>query len=121
MIRCHFPLGKAGAQLDTIPNMTKEFALLTAQFALMKGLLIGVAGHYRGAFTVEHVVHTVQAASKHFEHHPEFLTEAHSLLMENQMDGARGLAILLRNTDPVAPRPVAPPIYAPAPLVGTQA
>ena len=77
--------------------MTREFALLTAQFALMKGLLIGVAGFHRETFSAEHVVHTVQAAAKHFEHHPEFLNEAHDLLVESQMDGARGLAILLRH------------------------
>jgi lysine-N-methylase len=119
-LRCHFPFGKSGSQLGTIPNTTREFALLTAQFALMKGLLIGVAGHHREAFSVAHVVHTVQAASKHFEHHPEFLNQAHTLLMENQMDGARGLAILLRNTEPAAPKPTVPSVHLPVPQVGTQ-
>jgi len=53
----------------------------------MKGLLIGVAGFHREHFSASHVVHTVQAASKHFEHHPEFLTMAHALLVEKRMDG----------------------------------
>ena len=119
-LRCHFPFGKSGSEVGAIPNSTREFALLTAQFALMKGLLIGVAGHHREAFSVAHVVHTVQAASKHFEHHPEFLNQAHTLLMENQMDGARGLAILLRNTEPAAPKPTVPSIHLPVPQVGTQ-
>jgi hypothetical protein len=77
--------------------MTREFILLTAQFTLMRGLLIGVAGHHGPAFPQAHVVHPVQAASKHFEHHPEFLETAHALLVESRMDDARGLAILLRN------------------------
>jgi len=53
----------------------------------------------------------VQSAAKHFEHHPEFLKLAHELLMERQMDGARGTAILLRNvgkeetTTAPSPRP----------------
>jgi len=46
------------------------------------------------------VVHTVQTASKHFEHHSEFLSQAHALLVESQMDGPAGSAILLRNTVP---------------------
>jgi lysine-N-methylase len=97
ILRCQFPYGKDGMPPGAVPIMSKEFALLTAQFTLVKGLLIGVAGFHREQFGAEHVVHTVQAAAKHFEHHPEFLTSAHNLLVESRMDGARGMAILLRN------------------------
>ena len=97
VIRCQFPFGREGMRAGAQPSMDREFALLTAQFALMKGLLIGVAGFHGERFAAEHVVHTVQAAAKHFEHHPEFLKLAHGLLVESGMDGARGLAILLRN------------------------
>jgi lysine-N-methylase len=113
VLRCRFPFGSVSQQKPL--SMAREFALLTAQFALMKGLLIGVAGFHREAFAAEHVVHTVQAASKHFEHHPEFLNLAHELLVESRMDGARGLAILLRNTEPKAPRPASTEIHTPAP------
>ena len=92
------------------PSLSREFARLTAQFALIKGLLIGVAGRYRDGFSSEHVVHTVQAASKHFEHHPEFLNMAHTLLVESRLDGARGTAILLRNADPTVPRQPVPAV-----------
>jgi lysine-N-methylase len=95
IVRCRFPLGREGVRA----GRAREFALLAAQFVLMRGLLIGVAGHYGAAFSTAHVVHTVQAASKHFEHHPEFLSMAHTLLVERGMDGARGLAILLRNAE----------------------
>ena len=63
----------------------------------MRGILIGVAGHYRDQFSTEHVVHTVQAASRHFEHHPEFLSSAQALVAESRLDGIAGLSILLRN------------------------
>jgi lysine-N-methylase len=102
IVRCQFPFGKegmraAGQPNRAQPNKSREFDLLVAQFTLIRGLLIGVAGHHRAAFSEAHVVHTVQAASKHFEHHPEFLSMAHALLAESGMDGARGSAILLRN------------------------
>jgi lysine-N-methylase len=97
ILRCQFPFGKAGMLQGAKPDKAREFALLAAQFALMRGLLIGVAGHQREAFTTEDVVHAVQAASKHFEHHPEFLDMAYALLKEKEMDGQRGLAILLRD------------------------
>src|SRR5208282_5161242 len=51
------------------------------------------------SFSTAHIVHTVQAATKHFEHHPEFLSMAHTLLVESRMDGINGLAILLRNAE----------------------
>ena len=99
IVRCQFPFGKEGMLAGRQTNKTREFALLAAQFTLMRGLLIGVAGHHGTAFAATHVVHTVQAASKHFEHHPEFLSMAHSLLVESGMDGVRGLAILLGSAE----------------------
>jgi len=122
ILRRQFPFG-CDALDNPLPaqiSMTDEFAKLTAQFALMKGLLIGVAGFHRERFAPEHVVHTVQAATKHFEHHPEFLDLAHKLLVESQLDGARGVAILLRNAEPLAPRPAVPGIHAPEPQAGTR-
>jgi lysine-N-methylase len=99
IVRCQFPFGKEGMKAGEQPNKTREFAQLAAQFALTRGLLIGVAGHHGAAFADPHVVHTVQAASKHFEHHPEFLSMAYELLRESGMDGARGMAILLRDAE----------------------
>ena len=97
IIRCLFPYGREGMEPGSVPQMTREFAKLTAQFALIRGLLIGVAGFHGTAFSTAHVVATVQSAAKHFEHHPEFLKLAYELLLESRMDGARGIAILLRN------------------------
>lgn len=102
ILRCQFPFGKDAMRNGTQPSMTREFALLAAQFALMRGLLIGVAGFHGKAFSTDHVVHTMQSASKHFEHHTEFLNLAYALLVEHKMDGARGLATLLRNAAPGA-------------------
>jgi len=130
IVRCEFPFGKEGMKAGTHPAMEREFALLTAQFALMRGLLIGVAGHHGRSFSTTQVVHTVQAATKHFEHHPEFLSMAHALLVESRMDGLTGLAILLRNAGTGGPeksqgvgesRPASWEIYAPVPQDGRSA
>ena len=119
IFRCQFPFGKDGKLPGANPSVAKEFALLTTQFALMKGLLIGVSGFYRDGFNTEHVVHTFQAAAKHFEHHPSFLELAHNLLVETQMDGARGLTILLRNGRVNVSRPPLPGTYVPGMPVGS--
>ena len=47
-----------------VPDRAREFATLMAQFALIRGLLIGVAGHHGVAFSSQHVVATVQTAAK---------------------------------------------------------
>jgi lysine-N-methylase len=102
IIRCQFPFGREAMRTGTSSSLSREHALLTAQFALIKGFMIGVAGFHGQAFSTDHVVHTVQSVSKHFEHHSEFLNQAHALLVESQMDGDRGAAILLRNDRPVS-------------------
>lgn len=103
MFRRQFPFGLKDGEIDAAPSPAREFALLATQFALIKGLLIGVAGFYRERFSTAHVVHTVQAASKHFDHSPEFLEEARALLETTGRDSAHGLTMLLRNHDaPVA-------------------
>jgi lysine-N-methylase len=120
ILRCQFPFGRDGMKEGASPSVAREFSILTAQFALMKGLLIGVAGFHREGFSKEDVVHTVQAASKHFDHHPDFFNEAHILLVESRMDGARGMAILLKNAGPVA-TDTAPSIFVPGPMPVTAA
>jgi len=118
ILRCQFPFGPEGMKEGATHSMTREFVQLAAQFALMKGLLIGVAGFHRESFSAAHVVHTAQAAAKHFEHHPEFLNLAYQLLVESGMDGARGMAILLRNADPIAQKSAARAKEAPGPRAG---
>lgn len=103
-----FPLGRG----QTV-SPTHEFTLLVAQFTLIKGLLIGVAGAHRTEFSVEHVVYTVQTACKHFEHHAEFLAQAHTLLQESETNNLLGVAKLLRNTSPTQAQPARLPKYAP--------
>ena len=97
IFRTQFPFGRKDGRIVPEPEMAREFALLATQFALIKGLLIGVAGCHKGGFSADHVVHTVQSASKHFEHHPQFLDEIHALLVTNKRDNAHGLTMLLRN------------------------
>jgi lysine-N-methylase len=103
VIRCQFPFGRESMRTGAAPVMAREHGSLIAQFALMKGFLIGVAGFHGDGFSDAHVVHTVQSVSKHFEHHLDFLDRARALLVECRMDDNGGSAILLRNDR--TPRP----------------
>jgi lysine-N-methylase len=97
MLRQVFPFGIKLFEASAVPEFAQTFAELAIQFALTKGLLIGVAGFYRERFSIDHVVQVVQSISRHFEHSPKFLADAAALLHERKMDNAQGLAMLLRN------------------------
>jgi lysine-N-methylase len=96
ILRLNFPFGSAKNADDKERTICQRFAVLAAQFALIRGMLVGVAGHYGEKFSADHVVHTVQAASKHFEHHPEFAKQILALLAELKLDDMQGLTTLLR-------------------------
>lgn len=110
IIRHRFPFGWQSKEEFAPTTAVQEFDGLAANFALMRGLLIGVAGFQRENFGTAQVVHTVQAASKHFEHHPEFLSRARTLLIETGLADARGAALLLHEGASRVPRPMAPAI-----------
>ena len=94
---CLFPFGAKFTDPSAIPDCAQVFAALVIQFALLKGMLIGVAGFYAERFSAEHVVAAVQVLSRHFEHNPSFLADATALLDERKMNIAAGLTTLLRN------------------------
>jgi lysine-N-methylase len=66
--------------------------LMCLKFAVIKGLLIGMAGHYREEFAVEHVVKLVQSFSKKAEHSSKFLSG-----INHDLASAGGMALLLKN------------------------
>ncbi len=119
IFRRRFPFGSDWARTGSAPSMIRESALLIAQYALIKGLLIGVAGFHREEFSACHAVHTVQAASRHFEHHTEFLSRVLALLVEKRMDGGLGMAIMLRNSELHPSAALLPVIHTPEPADGT--
>lgn len=96
ILRYRFPFGRDGMKPGATPSRTREFERLAAQFSLLRGLLIGVAGFHRESFCADHVVHTVQAACKHFDHHPQFPRLAQELIVESKLDGLLGMSVMLR-------------------------
>jgi lysine-N-methylase len=66
IFRVVFPFGSDPAKIFERPQ--QEFVFLCLEFAVLKGLLIGMAGHYREAFSAEHVVKLAQSLAKSLEH-----------------------------------------------------
>jgi lysine-N-methylase len=89
VFRTRFPFGVNPQGEPNDPQT--EYLLMGIQYAAIKGLLIGMAGHYQEAFTEEHVVKLVQSFSKAVEHCQKFL-EAINMDLAN----ASGMAVLLK-------------------------
>ncbi|MDR3724184.1 MAG: flagellin lysine-N-methylase [Terracidiphilus sp.] len=119
IVRHRFPFGWQSKEELAPASAVEEFDGLAANFALIRGLLIGVAGFHRERFSAGHAVHTVQSASKHFEHHPAFLSRVHMLLRESGQANARGIALLLGEAFPA--RPLSPQPFAPQPMAAQHA
>jgi lysine-N-methylase len=97
VFRDAFPFGKALTPAGGHPQPVKEFAMLAIQFALIKGLLIGIAGARGRRLSSADAVKAVQIASRLFEHNPRFLRDAYAALERRGLTDARGLTMLLRN------------------------
>jgi len=92
-----FPFGSKLFSPEEDLEPARAFAKIVLPFALIKGLLIGVAGARGRKFCSADVVKTVQVAFKHFEHNQQFLRKAQELLEERGLNNAYGLTMLLRN------------------------
>ena len=92
-----FPFGRDALCGETQPEVLKSYTELVSRFALLKGVLIGVAGHYGAQFSLDHAVRTVQVVTKFFDHNPQFIAQTQELLKQKKKDDARGLTMLLRN------------------------
>jgi lysine-N-methylase len=90
IFRTQFPNGPAPEGERN--NPTTAYHLMCLQYSVIKGALIGMAGHYREAFGAEHVVKLVQSFSKSAEHSQRFLRG-----INHELTGAAGMALLLKN------------------------
>jgi lysine-N-methylase len=92
-----FPYGREGSADFTSRSMFDEYVQMTAQFAWVNALLIGVAGHYKGAFSEEHVVQTIQSFTRSVEHYPDVIQSITECISSRGLDSVQGMAILLKH------------------------
>lgn len=92
-----FPFGDALFRPNVPLACMESFAQLAVHFGILQGLLIGVAAARGSAFSTAHVVQTVAAVSRQFEHSRSFSQRSSAFLRENHLTGIAGLTALLRN------------------------
>jgi lysine-N-methylase len=94
--RTLFPFGREASAHYTPQSIFGEYMLMLAQFALIRGLLIGVAGRTREEFGEDHVVKVVQSFSKAVEHNPNYLKEINRFMNDRGLGNPEGIAALLK-------------------------
>jgi lysine-N-methylase len=96
VFRTLFPFGREASAHHTPQNILSEYTMMATQYALIKGLLIGMAGHYQGGFSSEHVVRLVQSFSKAVEHNLTYLNEIKKIIQSQNLCTPEGILILLK-------------------------
>ncbi len=94
--RTLFPFGREASAHHTPQSIFGEYILMLAQFTLIRGLLIGMAGRYREKFCEDHVVRVVQSFSKAVEHNPNYLKEINRFMEDRNLCNPEGMAALLK-------------------------
>jgi lysine-N-methylase len=94
--RTLFPFGREASAHITPQGIFGEFLLMVTQYALVYGLLVGMAGNARENFGEEDVVRLVQSFSKTVEHSPSYLKEINQLIESRGLGDPQGIATLLK-------------------------
>jgi lysine-N-methylase len=94
--RTLFPFAPKPGVHHTQRSIFDEFLLLAAQYAVVYGLLAGMAGHYREEFGSDHVIQLVQSFSKAVEHNPTYLQQVLEFIRNGKLANTQGIAILLK-------------------------
>lgn len=85
-----FPLGK---HKDYFAN----YVMLVIHYAMIKMHLIGISGYYKEDFNIDHVVTTIQAFAKAFEHNYIFQKHIYELLEKNRFTTLAHMSIMIKN------------------------
>lgn len=74
-----------------------NYVTLIVHYAMIKMLLIGLAGYHKENFGTEHVLKLIQSFAKVIEHNNVYIKRAFNLLKDNDMNTMPYMAILIKN------------------------
>jgi lysine-N-methylase len=105
----HYPFTHPGDRNPDLqrdqPDAETEHLVLCVHLAIIQTILIGIAGHYRGAFAETHVVKLIQSFARTFEHSRESQDQFKTFLQTHNLKRLGGIALLLQ-VSPVLPNGV---------------
>ena len=74
-----------------------NYVMLIVHYAMIKLLLIGMAGYHKENFSVDHVLKLIQSFAKTIEHNNAYLKNVSDLLRANKFNTMPYMAILIKN------------------------
>ena len=74
-----------------------NYVMLIVHYAMIKMLLIGMAGFHKEKFKTEHVIKLIQSFSRTVEHNSAYLKKVNKLLRDNKFNTMPYMAILIKN------------------------
>lgn len=74
-----------------------NYVMLVVHYAMIKMILIGMAGYHKEKFGTEHVIKLLQSFSKVVEHNNAYLKMAFNILKVNEVNSMAYMAILIKN------------------------
>jgi lysine-N-methylase len=74
-----------------------EYAMLILHYGLIKMHLIGMAGHYKEDFNLDHVVMLIQSFARVVEHNSKYLRNIFELLKNNNYISMAYMAVFIKN------------------------
>lgn len=97
-----FPLGRLELNrkcgIHGIANsISIQYMLMTAYYAVIRTVLIGMAGFNKSTFGMEHVIKLIQCCTKEFQHCTSFPVRAIEILMRNGLRNGASMAVLVQD------------------------
>jgi lysine-N-methylase len=75
--------------------------LMTAYYAIIRTILIGMASHHESAFGMDHVIKVIQSSTKAFQHSISFPARAIEILTRNGLKSGASMAVLIQDLNSV--------------------
>jgi lysine-N-methylase len=97
VVRKRFPFGEESLSEADEGGPLLEFALLALRFALVKGVLVGMAARHGAGFGEGHVVKLVQSFAKGVEHRAGNRADLVQRIRAERLHRSEALAMMLRN------------------------
>ncbi len=94
---CGLPESNRRLAQGRVPGVMAQYMLMIAQYAILRTLLIGMAGFHREGFAAGHAIKLIQACAKTFEHSLAFPGLAIAMLADKGMTTPRSLYALTGN------------------------
>jgi lysine-N-methylase len=96
VFRTLFPFGREASLHCAPQSVFDEYLLLAAHYLLVRGLLAGMAGHYREGLGTGHAVKAIQSFSKAADHAPAYLRGINEFLRQRKLDDLPSIGGLLK-------------------------